>query len=633
MDVKATNTVGSRLRAQFEQVKGDRIEIENRWLEDLRQFKGKYEPDEEARIHKNKSRTFTRMTRVKVKSATARLMDLVFPAGSEDNWSITPTPVPNIAPNPYVLAKITAQLQRTPTSDEISQILMAEATYASEKMQQEIRDQLAEIKYRRIMKSVIHSGNLFGTGVMKGPLVNRKSSKAWTLDAFGAWSLTTKETLSPFIDFIPLWELYPDPSATLLSEAQFVYQRPVMPKHLVSALANRPDFNKQAIRRYLMDNPNGDAKTLAWELELRRLGLNISGAAATKGKRYEVLEYWGVLDAEDLESMGLELPDTAIDEYWSNVWLLGDNIIKAEVQPIEGMQLPYYAYYWDKDETSIFGEGIAAIMRDDQKALNSSTRVMLDNAAICGGPMVEVNVDLLHPGEDPRDLHPFKVWLRSGVGVEAQYPAIRAINMDSHLQEYLAMANFFMNNIHESTIPSYMHGEASSKGSVGRTASGLSMLMSAAQIMFKDQLFSLDDDIQRPFIEGMYHWNMQFNPKPEIRGDFSVVVKGTSSLVAREIRAQNLDQFANSTMNQFDAPFIDRHALNTQRASVLELGDDIVLGKEQALINMTNQELSNEPSTGSPIGVSPVIGGGTGNEPDAGGDNYNPTLGTQLSYN
>jgi len=373
-----------------------------------------------------------------------------------------------------------------------------------------------------------------------------------------------------------------------------------MPKHMVLELASRPDFSAKMIRDYLRQNSDGDTTMLAWEVELRRLGWNLTGNT-TKGKRYEVAEYWGVLEAQELADLGMDLPDDTLEEYWANVWLLGSKIVKIEVQPIEGMQSPYYAYYWDKDETSIFGEGIPAVIRDADKSLNATTRAMLDNAAICAGPQTEVNVDLLHPDEDPRDIHPFKVWIRSGVGVEAQYPAVRSVPMESHTQEYMQLAQFFETNIHETTIPSYMHGEASSKGSVGRTASGLSMLMSAAQVTFKDQLFSLDDDVQRPFIEGMYHWNMQFNPKEEIKGDFNVMVKGTSSLVAREIRAQNLDQFANSTMNQFDAPFVDRHALNKQRAIILELGDDIIIDKDQALLLMAQQTMS----TGQAPGQAP----------------------------
>jgi hypothetical protein len=579
--------LGSRLRSQFETVKADRAEIEDRWLKDIRQYKGIYDPEEEARMDKNRSRSFTRMTRIKVKSVDARLMDLIFPAGSEDNWAIEPTPNPEIQIPPATLANAMALAGRELTVEERLELQMQEAKRAAASMEREIRDQLAEIRYRKTMKDVIHSGDLYGTGILKGPLVNRKTKKSWVVDATGNWTLSQQPILLPYIQFTQVWNVYPDTTATRFDEARFVFERNVLPKHFVLGLAERQDFNEARIRDYLRMHPEGDAQPLHWESELRRIGLNPNGCTP-KSKRYEVLEYWGVLGADDLEGLGLELPALALDEmdeFWANVWILGSEVIKAELQPIEGVSLPYYAYYYDKDETSIFGEGIAAVMRDDQKGLNASIRAMQDNAAICAGPQFEANVDLMDPSEDIRSVYPFKVWLRSGIGVEAQYEALRVKQMPSHTQEFMAMAQMFANNIHEATIPSYMHGEATSKGSIGRTVGGLSLLMSAAQIALKDQLTSLDDDVMRPFIEGMYHWNMQFNPKPEIRGDFSVKVKGTSSLVAREVRAQNLEAFANATMNQFDAPFIDRLELNKQRAKVQELGDGIVVDRETAMRN------------------------------------------------
>lgn len=600
-----TDSLGRVLHAKFVEAKADRLAVEQRWLKDLRQFKGVYDPEEEAKMPPGKSRVHTRMTRVKVKSATAKLMDLVFPAGSSDNWSYEPTPVSDVTPTPEVMRSLVEQLQRMPTEAEMRIAIQAQAAHACKLMMNEVRDQLVEAKYRRLMKLVINSGNLFGTGILKGPLVNRTYRKTWGMSPEGVWKLNSIPKLTPFIDFTPVWEMYPDSLATSFTEARFNYQRSIMPKHMVLELAGRPDFSSKKIREYLQNHPDGDATMLDWEIELRRLGWNLTGNT-TKGKRYEVVEYWGVIDAKELLELGLDLPDNTQEEFWSNVWLLGDKIIKIEVQPIEGMQLPYFAYYWDKDETSIFGEGIPTVIRDDDKSLNASNRAMLDNAAICAGPITEVNVDLLHPDEDPRDIHPFKVFVRSGVGVEAQYPAIREIRLQSHVNEYMGLAQFFANNIHESTIPSYMHGEATSKGSVGRTASGLSMLMSAAQVTFKDQLFSLDDDVQGPFLESLYHWNMQFNPKQEIKGDFNVVVKGTSSLVAREIRAQNLDQFANSTNNQFDAPFIDRHALNKQRAMILELGEDIIRDKDQAFLLMAQQAIADgKQQTGPQAGTQP----------------------------
>lgn len=591
-----TNALAVRLRSQLERVKGERLENEQQWLRDLRQTKNRYEPTEESRFDRMRSRAFCGMTRTKVKAIDARLMDLLFPAGSESNWDIEPTPSPELE-DPTLLGQLGQMLGRPLTEPEFTAARDALARNRARAMARTIRDQLSEVRYRKIMRDVVHSGDVFGTGILKGPLVNRRAKTTWVLGPAGWESQTVPVTL-PYIEFTPVWEIYPDTGATAFTEATFVFQRRVMAKHSLVALANRDDFDGSATRQYVAAYPEGDHTTLWWENELKSLGCN-TAALDGKNKRYEVIEYWGVINPSELDVLGFaatpELQD-GVTELWGTVWFVGSTIIKAALQPIDGITLPYYAYYYDKDETSIFGRGVPYVIRDDQIGLNAAVRAMQDNASITAGPQFEANVDLLDVTEDPRDIRPFKVWLRGGVGAEATYDAVKVKTLPSNTTEFLSMANFFATNIHEATLPSYMHGEATSKGSVGRTVGGLSLLMTQAQFPLKDQLMSIDDDVLRPFINAMYAWNMQFNEDPTIKGDFSVVVKGTSSLVAREIRAQNLEAFATATNNPLDAPHINRNRLNQQRALVQELGDGIVYDEDTAAQNTMNQLLASQVS-------------------------------------
>ena len=84
-NLNLTTGLGQILHAQYEVVKGDRTHVEDRWLRALRRYKGEYSPDELAKLPPGRSRVHSRITRTKVKTATARLMDLVFPAGSDNN--------------------------------------------------------------------------------------------------------------------------------------------------------------------------------------------------------------------------------------------------------------------------------------------------------------------------------------------------------------------------------------------------------------------------------------------------------------------------------------------------------------------------------------------------------------------
>jgi hypothetical protein len=135
------------------------------------------------------------------------------------------------------------------------------------------------------------------------------------------------------------------------------------------------------------------------------------------------------------------------------------------------------------------------------------------------------------------------------------------------------MADRFENNADETTaIPRYMSGESTSSGAAG-TASGMSMLMGAANIVIKDLITAWDEGVTRPFLTSLYRWNMQFSKDPAVKGDFDVKARGTASLVAKEVRTRQLNEFGALTANPLDAPYIKRDVLNRLRAEANEMSD------------------------------------------------------------
>jgi hypothetical protein len=247
-------------------------------------------------------------------------------------------------------------------------------------------------------------------------------------------------------------------------------------------------------------------------------------------------------------------------------------IIKAMVSPVEGAEIPYYFYYFDKDETSIFGDGIPEIMRDPQTLYNASIRAMLDNAAISAGPIIEVNVDLLADGEDPTDLYPFRIFQRIGSGIDANTQAIRVTKLPSYTNEFLGLVQFFQTTADESTtIPRSMSGMDEMQGAAAKTATGMSMLMGAANITLKDQVHFFDEGVTRKFIKAMYFWNMEFNPKEGIKGDYNVVARGSKSLIAKEVKMEQINQFLALTNNPIDQQYIKRDVLLRELSEVFDL--------------------------------------------------------------
>lgn len=613
------DALGARLLAEFAQAELDRRLTEERWLKDLRQYKGQYDPDVLAKIGPNRSKAFVRKTRVKVKTIDSRVADLLFPAGAEKNWDIDTTPVPSVSPEQKMLVKrnLLAMLQQQaqmqaqmaaqqggdpsaiqPPADippeVVDQAILEMARAASKKMSKVIEDQLVEARYKQVALQTIHSGHLFGTGIMKGPLVERKIRTRFVQEG-NNWVAKSETYIVPFVDFVPLWRWYPDMTATELDQCRYAYERHQMTKQDVVDLSNRKSFNRERIIAYLRANPQGEIKLRYFDNELRVIGERSSTQGANKAGTYEILERWGWLDGEALKEAGVNVPANRLHEtFFSNVWLLPNGeIIKAVLQPINGVTWPYHLYYFDKDETSIFGEGIPSIMRDDQTMINAATRMMLDNGGITSGPQLEVNPSLLASLDKVDEVFPWKIWLRNNSNPGT--PAIRAIEMPNSLNNLAGMADRFENYADETTaIPRYMTGENMSQGAAG-TASGMSMLMGAANIVIKDLITAYDEGITRPFLTALYRWNMQFHKDPAIKGDFDVKARGTASLVAKEVRARQLNEFASLVANPMDAPFVKRDKLNRMRAEALELGDviknedEVKAEQEGGLIQMQQQ--------------------------------------------
>lgn len=575
------SVLGPLLLAEFKQAEIERRDTETRWLADLRQYRGQYDPEVLEDIGATRSKVFVRKTRVKVKTVNSRVADLLFPAGSEKNWTVEQTPVPSVAPEQQaqVIAELTQAMGQPPTPEQLTKAILERAALAAKGMSRVIEDQLIEARYKKASVQAIHSAHLYGTGIIKGPLVEKKVRTQFVLK-HGKWAPQSQTYITPFVDYVPLWRFYPDMSATNIEDCRYAYERHLMTKAAFAALAERKTFNTEAIRQHILSNPDGlRNNTFAVDTELRSIGERSQTQAVADGQ-YEVLERWGWLDGTQLLEAGLQVPEDRLHEsFFSNVWLLPNGqVIKAVLQPINGVTWPYHLYYYDKDETSIFAEGLASIMRDDQTMINAGIRMSLDNAAITAGAMLEVTPGLLSNLEKVTEVHPWKVWLRNATSPGS--PAVRPISLSSNLNELLQLVDVFEQNADEVTaIPRYMSGENATQGAAG-TASGMSMLMGAANIVIKDLITSWDEGVTRPFLQALYRWNMQFHSDASIKGDFDVKARGTASLVAKEVRANQLNAFSEMTANPLDAPYIKRDKLLLQRAEANELSDVVKTEEE-----------------------------------------------------
>jgi hypothetical protein len=579
-NLTAADELGLRLAARFDDCKSERRDYEDRWLENLRMYRGEYGPD--VSIPKNRSQAFLRLTRIKVRAMDSRILDMLFPSGRTESFKIEATPEPDVDPEflAEVATRYEQQVGQQPSEEELQKLVREHARESAEAMERLIKDQLSELRYKSACRQVFHSGHLFGTGVLKGPMADYKERTGYRQIGTNEYEFYRETQTTPYFEPVRIWDIYPDMSVMDVEDADYVFQRHVMSRQELRGLAKRQDFDAQRIIDYLKTQPEGDAQPMYWEDELKNVNPQMDSSKRTINRKYEILEYWGYVDGHDLIEAGVDIEDENV-EYQANVWVLGGRTIKAVLAPYDSQRLPYYFYYYEKDDTSIFGIGVPEIGEDTQDLANSANRAMIDNAAIAVGPQGEANLDLLDPSEDPRDIHPMKIWLRKGRGADAQYPAIKFFSPPNHTKDLLNMVETFrVWNDEVTGIPSYMHGDSDVSGA-GKTASGLSMLMGAANLTMKDAVENFDCGITVPFLKEMYSWNMKYSDDEKIKGDYEVKATGSTSLVAKEVRVGNLQNFMQMTANEMDQPLVDRRNMLETILKEMELPEHILRPEEE----------------------------------------------------
>ena len=613
-------SLGSRLSDVFTEYKDARKETENEWLKDLRQFQGMYEPEVLARLNESgaRSKVFVGLTRTKVMAAYSRIVDLLFQHG-DSYFGIEPTPIPQLDPLKAMQMREQAVMQITAASGgmapELNEDLIAArmseleeefleaeqiiAKEAAEKMAVEIHDQLIEANAEQKLKEAILESTIFGSGAIKAGTIriDRVQSYSRIQDPTTGqtgFALSQIEKAMPEVESVSIFDLYPDPYCTSLEDCEGLFRRHVLTRSQLRDLADRPGFDGDMIRYLIKHNRQGNHTEEDHEKTRRRIaGIN---EYSESSNRFEVIEYWGEIDGYELEEHGVDIPEgTDLSDYFSScVWFSGGKVIKVMLNPIQGYRVPYHIFPYERSPHQFWGTGVPRMMRDSQTTMNAATRIWIDNLALSSGPMMEVNTDLLAAGEDPTDIHPWRVFLREGG--DGSMAAVRFYQPVANANGLNQIVELFRRFADETTsLPSYTHGEQTR--SLNKTATGISMLMGAANVALKSTIKNIDDFLLEPMVSALFHFNMEFGTNEKAKGDLKVISRGSTALIQKEVQSQRLLQFLSLVSNPMDAALVDRNQLLRDIAQSLDIDPDEVIKSEERL--QAEQALQNQALAGA----------------------------------
>jgi hypothetical protein len=573
IDESAAFALGSDLYKQFTNWRDRKRKIEEQWLSNLRAYNSVYDAATRATFDANGSQQYIGITRMKTTAAYARLSDIIFPATGHKFWGIKPTPFPALNAEIWSQEELVNQENGEPMSKEEA---LGEVT---KRMASRIHDQLVENNADTLIRSAIKDACTFGSGIIKAGMITVERKKSW-IEGVSEWEQVKEDHIVPGMSQPSPFDVYFDINANSVDSSIGSYERHILNMEEVRDLKGHAGFDEEVIDQLIRDYPGGNHNREHHEIERQSLG-NITHFG--NSGYYEVLEYWGYVDGRKLRDAGYDISEDALNSgYMANVWTSGHKVLKIQIDESINKGKKYFVFPYEQIPNQLWGVGVPEIMMDSQDVLNAAFRRLLDDVAMTGNQL-EINVDRLDDRSvnNANKIKPWKIWYRSG-GDEA-YNAITVHKVPSIGGELIQIIEMVRNFIDDETnLPSLISGQPSQAGTPGaETASGMSMLLGAAQVVIKTVVKNIDDYLIKPLIQSYYNFNMEWSDDDEIKGDMNIEALGSAILIAKEVQTRNMTDFLGATANEFDMPLVKRPNILRKIAKNMGLDEDDIKSDKQ----------------------------------------------------
>ena len=592
--------------------------VEKRWLADINQYDGKDDATrgESAMMESvergfpvvndnprpQRSTVFVNITRPKTNAAEARVANMLCPV-DDRNWGLKTTPDPKLvkqakaqavalakanqvpalgsqppaatAPTPQGqpggaapqpngqaqptngqsggVSQATTDLQHAyPNQD--AQAVIAEADRCAKAMQDEIDDQLIQCDYLGQQRSMLHDCAMIGTGVLKGPIVVNRVSKVWQPLPGSqpvVHTLEIMEEMQPASERVDPWNVFPDPGCGEdIHNGRGLFEKITYTSKQLRDLSKQPGYLKEQISKVLQEGPEPESS------KTRRDAKNNteSGDTSNEKDHFEMWEYWGEFDPEDLRAAGVDIPDGSTDAISGCIVIVNKHVIKGFLNPLDTGDLPYDFMVWEKVDGSCWGYSMPYLMRSPQRVLNAAWRQLMDNAGCSVGPQTVIDPTAIEPADGKWEISGRKIWnkLDSSADIKNVFSMIYIPSNIDDITEIIKLAEQFVDDT--SSSPQIAQGE---KGTAPDTVGGMTLLMNQANVVLGRIVKRFDDSVSRPHIRRYYDWNMAYNEKPEIKGDFQVDARGSSSLLVRDMMHQTILSLGQYQANGVISPFVN----------------------------------------------------------------------------
>ena len=612
-----------------------------RMLSCLRQRNGEYDPQKLSMIQSDGgAEVFIMLTDEKCNAAESWIEDILSPA-TEKVWSISPTPIPEIPPDEQ--EQIIRKIQQTAQDATTQQVLMLKeagqpvdtsivnkiheqtlkkiveqkrteimdrAKAAAEIIEKELEDSLTESEWHDVLVEVIEDIIGFPAGIMKGPIIRREQDLVWGEGG----QVSVGESLNIYYERVSPLDIYPSPSSKDIDDG-FLIERHVLTRSDLNAMKGTPGYDDDAIDRVLEEYGRGGLSSWLWseDSELRQIqGQEYS--FNDPEARIEALQFWGSVQGLMLLEFGLPPEDVedVLAEYHVEAWLIGNYVIKAEINGDPLGRKPYFKASFRSRNGQFWGYGLPEVISDIQDTCNAAIRNLLNNIALSSGPMVGIDIGAFADGEKVTKLRPWKIWQFDLKAYQGNKTPLWFFQPTPMINELMSVyEKFSIEADNKSGIPKYAYGVQATGGAMN-TASGLSMMMGNATKAIKKVIANIDRGIIRPSVKRLHEYLIlnNFDYSGRYQGDINICSKGSSAMIAKEQQQVRRNEFMQIILGSQPAlQILGQEGLATLLREILkglDIGMDEVVPSEdemqaaaqQQQAMMQQQAMQNGPGQG-----------------------------------
>lgn len=457
-------------------------------------------------------------------------------------------------------------------------------------MSDEIETQLDDCKYAMHSRRAMWDRVVLGTGVMKGPLSVGKLVRSYVqLEGSTTWVPDLSVDYAPEIIRVNPWFLYPDDSTDEGKDMQDSIETHPMSALELKKLMKHEGFYADCIAEVLEQKPE-EYVSQNWADFAK---LSEANPQIYKNK-YLVLEYHGPITKTQLDKLDIECSyDSVNDEYYGEVWVCQGKVIRLELEAIEASYcVPYTLCVWEKDPSSVFGYGVPLMMEDAQRVVNESWHMILDNSSISSGPQVAMQKSLIEPANGKWELTPGQIWYLTDTmaTVDQAIQFFNVPNVTEQIVPIMQLAQGFSEE--ESGIPLITAGLNSPQ--VQDTATGGLIVQQASTTLLDFMNEDWDDRMTCPHIGSMYAWNMQNNPNPDIKGQFSVDVRTSSQYKNKQLHIRDLEKLSvEAAQNPEMAKWINQGVLQRVRLEMMTIPTKGIIRTPEEVAQMEAEAAAN----------------------------------------